>query len=78
MSRMWKMQILLQVNVTNDGKESNKNFDDEEICCQMKYLTEQGEFVEKLVHHINYRNIIKYPTLYNYVPSNKVISEEDA
>ncbi|CAG8709460.1 21706_t:CDS:10, partial [Rhizophagus irregularis] len=35
-------------NVTNDGKESNKNFDDEEICCQMKYLTEQGEFVEKL------------------------------
>lgn len=59
------------------GKESNKNFDDEEICCH-EILTEQGEFVEKLVHHINYRNIIKYPTLYNYVPSNKVISEEDA
>jgi hypothetical protein len=59
------------------GKNNDRNIDDVAIYRQMKYLTEEQESLTKLVRHINYRNIVKYPTLYNCVPSNKVILEED-
>jgi hypothetical protein len=57
-------------------EKKDDNLNETNVYQKMKYLTKEQGSVTKLVHHVNYRNIKRYPALYNHVPSSRVISEE--